>query len=302
LTNRTGNQDGIALVVTLLALVLITAMVVEFAYGVYTGINNLYNWRDSQRLSLMAKSGVSVSTNLLSSLPTSTQPYSGSREFPVQNPFEDFSGTVTVKIEDESSKLSLRSLVAPNGIPNDVTYNSFQRLLEVLSLDKKIADKVVDWIRKKREAGVSTSGNSVRDLGLVSVDELLLINGITKKDYDTLLPYITVYGSSDNLIINVNGAGKPVLMSIYDKDGKNGTFPITEDSADRIIKRRELSLFSDYGDFNSCAGTNLASNQMTTYVGPYFSIRSMAEFVGEKRIIQAIFNKNSGKIEYWKEY
>jgi general secretion pathway protein K len=44
------NQSGIALVVTLLAVAIITAMVVEFSYGVYTGTNNLYNWRDSQRL------------------------------------------------------------------------------------------------------------------------------------------------------------------------------------------------------------------------------------------------------------
>ena len=52
------NQQGVALVVVLLALVLLTAMVVEFSYGVYTGTNDLYNWRDSQRLSVMAKSGV----------------------------------------------------------------------------------------------------------------------------------------------------------------------------------------------------------------------------------------------------
>ena len=54
---RVHNQQGVALVVVLLALVLLTAMVVEFSYGVYTGTNDLYNWRDSQRLSVMAKSG-----------------------------------------------------------------------------------------------------------------------------------------------------------------------------------------------------------------------------------------------------
>jgi hypothetical protein len=43
--NHSKNQKGMALVVTLLALVLITAMVVEFSYGVYTGTQNLYNWR-----------------------------------------------------------------------------------------------------------------------------------------------------------------------------------------------------------------------------------------------------------------
>ena len=64
--NCLRNQNGIALIVTLLALALITAMVVEFAYGVYTGTNNLYNWRDSQRLSIMARSGVNVSAKYLS--------------------------------------------------------------------------------------------------------------------------------------------------------------------------------------------------------------------------------------------
>ena len=43
-----GDQSGMALVITLLALVLITALVVEFSYGVYTSTNALYNWRDSQ--------------------------------------------------------------------------------------------------------------------------------------------------------------------------------------------------------------------------------------------------------------
>ncbi len=57
-----------ALVITLLVLVLLTAMVVEFSYGVYTGTNNLYNWRDAQRLSLMAKSGVSVTARILKGL------------------------------------------------------------------------------------------------------------------------------------------------------------------------------------------------------------------------------------------
>ncbi len=36
-------------------------------------------------------------------------------EFPVENPFEDFEGVITVKIEDESSKLSLKSLVNEQG-------------------------------------------------------------------------------------------------------------------------------------------------------------------------------------------
>jgi general secretion pathway protein K len=293
------EQQGIALVVTLLALVLITAMVVEFSYGVYTGTNNLYNWRDSQRLSIMAKSGINVSARILTSLPKG-RPYPGSQEFPVENPFEDFNGVITVRIEDEGSKLNLKSLVNEQRTENVVTCNSFRRLLEVLSLDTKIADRVVEWIIKKRETGMSSSSESTKDLGLNSVDELLLINGITRKDYDTLLPYITVYGSSDNLIINVNGAGKPVLMSI--SDPRKGDFPIDEDRAERIIKRRELSLFLNNGEFNGFAGTDLPADRITTEIGPSFFVKGIAVSGGIKRIIETVLNKDTGTIKYWKEY
>ncbi len=105
-----------ALVITLMVVVIITAMVVEFSYGVYTGTSSLYNWRDSQRLSIMAKSGVNVAAKFLSDM-VGHQSYSypGSMELPVENPFEDFKGVLAVKIEDENSKFNVNSIVGPDG-------------------------------------------------------------------------------------------------------------------------------------------------------------------------------------------
>ena len=198
-----------------MALVLITAMVVEFSYGVYTGTNNLYNWRDSQRLSIMAKSGVNVSARFLSDiLRSKNYSYPGSIELPVENPFEDFNGVITVRIEDETSKFNINSIVYTNGNLNPDAYNSFKRLLKILSLDEKIADRVADWIDPDKEARLPDSEVGAKNSALLSVDELLLINGINRKDYDTLLPYITVYGTRDNLLININGAEAPVLMCL----------------------------------------------------------------------------------------
>src|SRR4030042_3362130 len=207
-----SNQKGIALVVTLLALVLITALVVEFSYGVYISTNNLYNWRDSQRLSIMAKSGVNVSSKFVSDMliKYDTYSYPGYIELPVENPFEDFNGTVLVRIEDENSKFNINSLVPDNQSVNESDenspYNSFKRLLNILSLDEKIADRIVDWIDKNSEARLSDSEVGAKNSALVSVDELLLINGINRKDYDKLLPYITVFGDRTFPLINVNGA------------------------------------------------------------------------------------------------
>ena len=297
------DQKGIALVVTLLALVIITALVAEFSYGVYIRTNNLYNWRDSQRLSIMAKSGVNVSAKYLSDiLSWYSYSYPGSMELPVENPFEDFNGTIIVRIEDETSKFNINSIVSDSGVFNKNAYMSFQKLLNVLSLDEKIADRVADWIDKDSEARLPDSEAGAKNSALVSVDEILLINGINRKDYDKLLPYITVSGDRTLPLINVNGAEAPVLMSILDTGkGEVGEFPITEDLSKRIIKYRQNMPFEDFGQFNKFAGTGLSASQITVK-GTNFYIKSTAASGGVKRIIETALDTSQDKIRYWKEY
>jgi general secretion pathway protein K len=297
------DQSGIALVVMLLALVLITALVVEFSYGVYTSTNALYNWRDSQRLSIMARSGVNVSARFLSDLlDTYSYSYPGSLELPVENPFEDFEGVIMVRIEDETAKFNVNALVRDNGSFNEHAYRSLKRLLEVLSLPDEIADRIADWIDQDSEARISGSETAANNSALLSTDEILLIRGIRREDYDTLLPYITVYGNRNTAVLNINGAEVPVLMSILDTG--RGNFPITEDLAKRITTYRESLPFEDLGQFNSFAGTSLSSNQITVK-GENFSIKSAASSGGVIRIIETVLAKRSlspPMITYWKEY
>jgi general secretion pathway protein K len=296
-----SDQAGMALVVTLLALVLITAMVVEFSYAVYTGTNNLYNWRDSQRLSIMARSGVTVSSHFLTqALRREKYSYPGSMEMPVENPFEDFIGIITVRIEDENSKFNINSLVYQNGNLNESAYNSFKRLLRILSLEEKIADRVADWIDNDSEARLQDSEVKVRNNTLATVDELLMIRGIKKSDYDALLPYITVYGTRDLLMININGAEKPVLQCLSDD--------ISDELAQRIVDYREGAPFEEINQLQKIAGfTSMLYNpisSMITVKGRFFSITSTASSDGVKRIIETVLDTELSpvRIEYWKEY
>jgi len=289
------NQNGIALIITLLALAIITAMVVEFVYGVYTGTNNLYNWRDSQRLSLMAKSGINVTAKYLKTIPKDkfTEPV----ELPVENPFEDFQGTITVRIEDENGKFPINAIVPDNQVvkkvDNDSPYNVFIRLLRELSLDEKIADRVVDWIDKDTIAEVDNSEENAKNDELLSVDELLLIKGISKEDYKKLLPYITVSGTRSLPQININSAEKPVLKALFNVKA--------DDLADRIITLRKSNPFSNTGDLMNRIG-NINITSMVTFESNIFFISSTASSGGVKRIIETVFDTNSKKIKYWKEY
>lgn len=302
-----NNQKGIALVITLLALVLITAMVVEFSYGVYTGTNNLYNWRDSQRLSIMAKSGVNVSAWFLSDMlkRLDTYSYPGLIELPVENPFEDFKGIILVRIEDENAKFNINSIVPPKGFLDEYEendrnspYNSFKRLLKVLTLDEKIADRAVDWIDRDNVTRLSDSEVGAKNSPLVCIDELLLINGISKKDYDKLLPYVTVYGSGK---ININSAEKPVLRSLSDG--------ISDELAQRVINYRKTTPFQKENDLQKVNGFNDLSiygaiQTKISVVGENFFLMSSAASGGVKRIIETVLktSKSDTRIEYWKEY
>jgi general secretion pathway protein K len=289
------DQNGVALVVVLLALVLLTAMVVEFSYGVYTGTNDLYNWRDAQRLSVMAKSGINVSVKLLSNKDMVSQ-YTESIEMPIENPFEDFNGIITVRIEDEDAKFNLNAVVPDNDIvderdPNN-PYHCFIRLLKALSLDVKIAGRLVDWIDRDSEARLSDSEVAAKNSALDSVDELLLINGISGKDYDKLLPYVTVSKKRDNLIVNVNRAEAPVLMSLADG--------ISEEKANKVIQQRKSNPFTDIQHFNNIAGTSLGP-QRIKIDGATYHIKSSASSGSVKRVIETVFD-TTNTVRYWKEY
>jgi type II secretory pathway component PulK len=296
------NQRGIALVVTLLAVVLITALVVEFSYGVYIGTSNLYNWRDSQRLSLMARSGVNIAVKLIEDT-VNPQKYSypGVFEFPVENPFQGFNGMVLIRIEDETSKFNLNALVPRNQIirkADEISpYNCFKRLLNLLSLDEKIADRIVDWIVSNKGSRLVDSEREAQNSGLLSTDEILLIPGISREDYNILLPYITVQGTRDNLYININGAEKPVLRSL--------SRDISDDLAEQIVRYREEHPFDKVEKIWGVAGDDIIKFQLQgriTIIGDHFSISSTASTAGVKRIIQTVFDRDKRQIVCWKEY
>jgi general secretion pathway protein K len=298
--NCLNNEKGIALIVTLLALVLITAMVVEFSYGVYTGTNALYNWRDSQSLSLMAQSGVNVSARYLSdSLQGKTYSYPGSMEFPIENPVEDFRGAITVRIEDETSKFSLNAIVDAGGKKNDIPYGLLVNLLKNLSLDEKIAVRILDWIDRDDVAELGDSEAGAKNDVLLSADELLLIHGISRKDYDTLLPYVTVYGTADNsLRININGAEKPVLRCL--------STAITDELAQRVIDYRKGNPFQFTSDLGQVTGFDKDLGipaGVLAVKGKDFLIKSIASSGGVKRIIETVIDMDhNNTVQYWKEY
>lgn len=297
-----GSEKGMAVVLTLLIMAMITAMVVEFVYGVYTTNAGLYNWREAQKLSLAAKSGISLTTKIISENQNRySYTYPGSIEMPVENILKGFSGKVVIRVVDENGKFNLNSLVWPNGTTNETAFNSFIRLLKNLNLDENIAYRVADWIDRDLEPRRRDSEEGAKNDYLDSVDELLLVKGIDSQAYDKLSPLVTVYGIEQvyNNLININTASRAVIMSLDDN--------ITEALAERVINYRALEPFNRVSDLVRVAGFEgpLGQSLMNkiTVKASNFRITSVAEEDRIKRVIECVIVVKGGAflIGYWQE-
>jgi len=297
-----GSEKGMALVLTLLIMAMITALTVEFVYGVYTTNAGLYNWREAQKLSFVAKSGISLATKIMSENQNRySYTYPGSIEMPVENIVKGFSGTVVIRVVDENGKFNLNSLIWPNGTTNETAFDSFVRLLKNLNLDENIAYRVADWIDGDIEPRRRDSEAGTKNGYLDSVDELLRVTGIDSHAYDTLSPLVTVYGIENvfNHLININTASRAVIMSLDDN--------MTEDLAERVIHYRALEPFNRVSDLVKVAGFggSLGQSLMNKLVVKASNLRitSVAEEDRIKRIIECVIvlKGNTFLIGYWQE-
>src|SRR5208282_3223416 len=126
-----NNSDGMALIITLFVVAIMTTLVVEFAYGVYVSTNALYNWQSSQRLSYVAKSAVRFASQIITeNCVQLAYTYPGTIDIVRKKPVESFNGDLVIRIENENIKFNLNTLVFPNGAVNHNAYDSLVRMLK----------------------------------------------------------------------------------------------------------------------------------------------------------------------------
>ncbi len=292
------SEKGIALVLTLMVLVLVSALVVEFAYGVYTTTSGLYNWRDSQRLSFVAKSGTSLAVKTISDNRALLTKYATQERytFPVENILGGFNGGVVITIEDENAKFNLNWLRSDRTNTRREAYASFKRLLDALNrlyavnLDERIADLVTNWLVK--DSGLSRSQDEPsKDAYMDSVDELLMIKGIDNETYQKLLPYVTVYALDERnpQIININTASIPVIMC----------FGVTRDQAEEILQKRRVAPFTP--DNRGVLGASLMGN--VAFEPSNLRVTVTAEENKIRRILECVVSigSSASTVKYWRE-
>ncbi|MCX8030621.1 MAG: type II secretion system minor pseudopilin GspK [Thermodesulfovibrionales bacterium] len=289
------NQNGIALILTLLIVTILTAIVIEFSYGVYIATTSLDNWQTGQRLSTITKSGVKVAVQTILDLPIKEMYKAPARiQIPANDIISDFQGQLFITIEDENSKFNINSLINDNQTLNLHSYNLFRRLLKKLQLKEEIADIISDWIDKDREPRLKNSEDRAKNSYLESLEELLLIDGIDMLTFNKLKPFLTIYGVDkiNSHLININTASEIIIMSLDDK--------ITKETAEKIIHSRPFENISSVEKV--APGIGLGPTKIITNPS-IFRIDSSAEENKIKKTIECVVDIK-GKIptiKFWQE-
>ena len=301
-----NNQRGIALLLTLVILVLLVTVIVEFDYGTKINLMTAGNFRDGVRATYLAKSGVAAARAALKDDAIKQGLSDDLTEFWAQ-PLAAFpvgEGFVSIQVTDEAGKINLNKLGDTRSTVQDDTRRTLRRLFILLELDPELVSAIQDWVdsddTQQDQAGAEAPyyqrldpAYQCKNAPMDTLSELLLVRGITPEIYRTLRPFLTtvsVDGSNGNGLININTAELQVLQAL-DED-------ISKDFARRIRDGRPYERLADFYTVTNAAGVGGMNKPMARQIGVasrYFTVVSRGQMVETEKIIKAMIERKGNK-------
>lgn len=223
------HQRGIALITILMMVALATIIAATIAKRQYqTNENTGYLVRQNQSL-YYAKSAEAFFSELLiqDSQSSSDADYLQETWAQPMPPFPIDGGVVSGRLEDETGKFNLNSLLKDDDTPNPEMQKFFEALLKRVGLPVELSQSVIDWQDADDLTMGAMGAESSYYQGLKngylaantrfhSKEELKQVRGFEGKNYDLIAPYITAIPSNKGKI-NINTAPALVLAALDDK-------------------------------------------------------------------------------------
>ena len=268
-----ADERGIALLVALLVLTLLTALILEFDAEARREYRAAAGFRDDYKATMLTRAAVQATKAvLLQDLmreKMTGQKYDAPTDIwgmPITKyPIGD--GFLTAKIQDETGKVNLNDLASTSGGEPEQKRKiaRIKRLFELLKVSPDLVDTLIDWVDQDeapQPAGAETLYyQSLRppyraaNSPLSGLGDLRLIKGFTPEVIDRITPYTTVFPVDGSTTINVNTADPIVLQTLDPAVTQSMAMEIvqgrpfkTKTELDRISSFQEIGqkLRSDY--------------------------------------------------------
>jgi general secretion pathway protein K len=285
---RKKKPAGIALLMTLLVVSLLTIVVVEFTYSTEVEAHLTRNALSSLQARYLARAGLSLGEILLKldatekaknarpNVDTLTDPWA--QPFP-PSPIGEGVGNAAFHIDDESARFNVNSLSLRPGVSPvmlEARKTLFQGVLAALGLDVNLLFPLLDWLDPDDE--VSGQSGAERDYyeglappydprngRMLNLDELQLVRGfseLTREQWAALRSVVTVL-PNEELQINVNTASELLLTALLGAVDNPA-------AAKAIVAQRQDHAFRNAQELNEIPGWG----QLPPQIRSFFSMRS----------------------------
>lgn len=299
------NEKGMALLMVLAVVALLSALLIEFSFSTLVDLRSVETFRDRSKAYYIARGGVEAARIILQE---DRNQFDHPSEFwgePLPGiPVGE--GDVSLKIEDLSGRLNINFVGDERGNPLP-GYHRFVALCEeVMQVDsvaaRALADALVNWFHA--DLAVMTADDayynrqtppySRRGAKLTALDELNLVRGFDEEVLTALRPFIRVVGAEP---ININTAPAEVLLA-WQHSAAAGNVAIIFNRLDMdvLVQYRGTTAFRELADLAQVEGigprwSTAWSQGSVTVQGAVYQIESLGRVNQGSRRAQAIVAK-----------
>ncbi len=303
-----GNQRGMALLLVLVVVALLSALLTEFSFSTLVELRATETFRDRTKAFYLARGGVEAARVILLE---DGNNYDHPSEFwgdPLANiPAGD--GDVSLQIEDLSGRFNLNSVADRNGNPLSGYHRFIALCQEVLGSDRTeaelLATALVNWFYADLEQPTeddsyyASQQPPYRRKGgkLDSLDELRLVRGFSPERVEKLLPFLRVQGDEP---INLNAASGEVLYAWQFSDPYREIVFDFQDVAE-LLRYRQGTPLQSLNDLAKVEGigerwSSAWLSGSVTVAGSLFQITSSGRVNQVSREATALIEKSGNKL------
>lgn len=308
--NKLCNQSGMALLLVLIIVALLSALVIEFSFSTLVDLRATETFRDRTKALYLAQGGIEAARMILQE---DNNDFDHPTEFwgnPLANiPAGD--GDVSITITDLTGRLNVNFVADKRGNPLP-GYHRFVALCEdVLLLDQieaeELADSLVYWFNADKTK-ITPDDNYYASLNppyqrrgdkLTILDELKLVKGFDSQRFERLKPYIRIVGNEQ---INLNTAPAAVLYA-WQFSAAEGNVEVIFDQKDiqALVDYRQNSVYQVLSDLALVEGIGdrwpsaWVSNSVGVS-GAIFQVLSQGRVNQGTRVAKAIIDKQTNEL------
>jgi len=263
------EKRGFVVVLVLCMVIMLGVLLLGFNHESRANLRSVNDFKKSKQALNCARAGLNIAIAALKGTTdihtnrTLLNLLSGEKTFDVGD------GKCSITVVDENSKLNVNVLKNKTGRLNRTRIDQLLRLIDLLN--QKHADhshigygmvpSIIDWTDnddevtclpfiKRENLGAESSyydqlnpPYKCKNRAFDTVEELMLLKGVTPQVFDRIRDYITVKGDGK---ININSASKRVIESLSEK--------IDAVLAQRIIDRRKFKPFASITELRDVPG------------------------------------------------